>query len=147
MGLTYLPLDTQHFVWGSKAKQKKMFCLEAPASIHFSLRVHLSWNGRFVLLFSSIFFFFLLFCQKLAICLQIRKIKIIATRSIWQQPSLVTTPMPVLRVLSWLPSQFSTPFLAIQTNYSGWQWSQQVVKKKKKTHSASVFETLESFKT
>ena len=35
-------------------------------------------------------------------------------------------------ILSQLPSQFSSPFLAIQTNCTGRQWFQQVVKKKKK---------------
>ena len=75
----------------------------------------------------------------------------ITTRSIWQQPSLT-------------PSQFSAHFLAIQTNIilSLLHTSYRLVHGLKqeyftqteekqggegKTHSASVFETLESFET
>ena len=43
--------------------------------------------------------------------------------------------------------QFSALFLAIQTNCMGGQWSQEVVKKKRKRKTASIFETLESFET
>ena len=93
-----------------------MLCLKAPAHIH----VCLSWNGRFIFFYNFLFQFF---CQKLAIfykCKKKIKMQIIPTHSIWQQPSLIPTP-----------HKFSAPFLAIQTNCTGRQWSQQVIKKKK----------------
>ena len=89
--------------------------------------------------FFSSFYIFFTFLSKISKFLQIWKIKmqIIATCSIWQQPSLVLTPQP------W----FSAPFLAAQTNCLGRQWSQQVIKRVGEPHSLSVFETLESFVT
>ena len=63
----------------------------------------------------QIHFFFYFFCQKLAILLQIWKIKmqVIATRSIWKQLSLVQTPQA--------SSQSSFP--CYTTNCTRQQWS------------------------
>ena len=113
---------------------KKNFCLKAPARIHFSLHIRLSWNGRFIIF---LFNFLKLFCQKLTIFLQIWKIKIqiITTRSIWQQPNLVPTPLPVL---SSFPCYIYILYrmTVISTSCGGGG-----------KHSASIFETLESFET
>ena len=79
-----------------------MACLKGPArdSFSFGRPFVLKWQIIFFLnVFCFLFFvFFYFFCQKLAIFVQIWKIKmqIIATCSIWQQPSLVPTPQPVL---------------------------------------------------
>ena len=112
---------------------KKKFCLKAPARIHFSLRVRLSWNGRFFSSSSSCssssssssssFFFFLTFLTKISnLFTNYEKSKCKLSRAALSVSNLVS---------SRLPSQFSAPFLAIQTNCTGRQWSQQVVQKTK----------------
>ena len=114
-----------------------MFCLKAPVRmIHFSLHVHLSWNGRFIFFF----IFFFCTCQKLAIFFyKYEKSKCKLSRPILSDRNLVS---------SQLLSQFSAP-LSYKRDDSDLKLSQQVVKKKekKKTHSASIFENLESFET
>ena len=122
-----------------RLNKKKMFCLKLlGAFIFLCASVCLEMADFF---FSSFFF---LFCQKWAIFLQIWKSK---CKLLW--PALSDSNL----VSSRHPNQFSAPFLAAQTNYTGQQWSQQVVTKKKDlkrkrgggTHSTHVFETLESF--
>ena len=113
-----------------------MFRLKAPACIHFSLHVRLSWKWQihcffvFFQFFSFpvfFFFFFLLFCQNLVIFLQIWKIKMqnIAIRSIWLQPSLV-------------PSQFSAPFLVIQIVRDDCDLNKSLKKKHTQTHTFCI---------
>ena len=82
---------------------KKNVVWKPPPCINFSLRVRLSWNGKFI--------FFL------------EKWKCKLSRPTLSDSNLVSAR---------LPSQFSAPFLAIQTNCTKRQWSQQDVKKKKK---------------
>ena len=82
----------------TKRKKNVLSQSSCPHSFFYAHPFFLKWQ---IHIFPSICFLFLLFCQKLAIFLQIWKIKmqIIMTRSIWQQPCLVTTPQPVLSCL------------------------------------------------
>ena len=107
------------FFFSDKAKKKNKCCLKAPVPIHVSLCVCLEMADSFF--FSSIFF--LLFCQKKQSFYKNEKSKGKLSQPAQSDSNLVS---------SRLPSQFSAPFLVIQTNCTGQQWSQQVVKKGKK---------------
>ena len=66
---------------------------------------------------------------------------IIATHSIWEQPSLVPTPQPVLcSYPCYTNILYGTTVISTSRKKKGGG-------KKTKTHSASVFENLESFET
>ena len=97
-----------------------------PHSFFFAHPFVLNWQFWF---FSSIFLFLTFFLgQNLAIFLQIWRIKmeyIINYRDPLSDGSLVSFRLPSL--------QSSAPFRALQTNCTGRQWSQQVVKKNKQT--------------
>ena len=71
--------------------------------------------------------------------------QVMATGSIWRQPSLVPTPQPVL---SSFPCYANKLNVTTVTSTRRKKTKQNKNKKEqKKKHSASVFETLESFET
>ena len=113
----------------NKQTNKQSSVSKLPRS--FILLVRLSWNGRFVFCFC--------FWSKISNLFTKWQIKMqtIATCSILQQPSLVPIPQSV------------SSFFPCYANklYGTTVISTSRKKKKKSTHSASVFETLESFET
>ena len=113
-----------------------MFCLKAPVCIHFSLCVRLSWNGR--LIFSSISFSFFYFLSKISNVftnMKNQKTNYLEQLYLTAHPDSPASS----KLLSLLYKQIVRDNSDLNKSFGK--------KIKKKTHSVSVFETLQSFET
>ena len=115
-----------------------MFCLKAPACIHFSLRVRLSWNGRFIFF---LHFFFSLFCQILATFLACNCVLDYCVLDYFVLDSYLYIRGKTNKRNKYI--HWCYHFYTLYRLVHGWKWEYFTTTKKKKwgekkTHSASI---------